>query len=40
MNEEEDIRMKEIREEHLRDVADNGEDKSNICTQMWDVYRR
>ena len=30
LNEKEDIKTEDSREEHLRDVAEDGEDKSNI----------
>ena len=31
LNEKEDIRMDDTREEHWRYVAEHGEDKNNIC---------
>ena len=40
LNDEEDIRMKYSREEHWRDIADNGDYKSNIHDLKWDVYTR
>ena len=40
LNEEEDIRMEDSREEHWRDVAYDGEDKSKIYAMIWDVYTR
>ena len=40
LNEEEDIIMEEIREEHLRDVGEDDNDKSKICALEWDVYTR
>ena len=40
LNEEEDTRMEDSREEHWRDVADDGEDKGKIYSLMWDVYTR
>ena len=38
LNEEEGIRMEDIMEEHCRDVAEDGEDKSKIHALRWDVY--
>ena len=38
LNEEEDIRMEDSREDHLRDVSEYGKDKSNIYALTWDVY--
>ena len=38
LNEEEDIRMEDSREEHWRYVDQDGDDKNNIRTLMWDVY--
>ena len=35
LNEGEDIRMDEIRGEHWRDVAEEGENKKKIHTLMW-----
>ena len=40
LNEEEDIRMQDSREEHWRDVADDGEYKSKIHALRWDVHTR
>ena len=40
LNEEEDIIMEEIREEHLRDVGEDDNDKSKIRALEWDVYTR
>ena len=40
LNEDADTRMEVIREEHLRDVAEDGEDKSTIHSLSWDVYTR
>ena len=37
MNEQENITMKASREENWRDVAQYGQDNSNICALMWDV---
>ena len=37
MNEQENIIMKSSREENWRDVAQYGQDKSNICALMWDL---
>ena len=39
-NEEEEIIMEDIRKDHCRDVAEDGEDKSNIHNLNWDVYTR
>ena len=38
LNDEEDTLMEDIREEHWRDVDDDGEDKKNINDLRWDVY--
>ena len=38
VNEEEDIRLDVIMEEHWRDVAEEGEDKKNIHALRWEVY--
>ena len=38
LNEEEDIIMDEIRNEHWRDVADESEDKKEIHTLRLEVY--
>ena len=38
LNEEEDIRMDKIRDEHWGDVAEEGDDKKNIHALRWDVY--
>ena len=35
LNEGEDIILDEIREEHWRDVAEEGDDKKNIHTLRW-----
>ena len=40
LNEEEDIIMEDIRSEHWRYVAWDGEDKRNIHALRWDVYKR
>ena len=37
LNEEEDIRMDEIRDEHWRDVAEEGNNNNNIHSLMWKV---
>ena len=38
LNEEEDIRLDAIREEHWRDVSEEGEDKKKIHDLRWEVY--
>ena len=38
LNEEEDIILDEIREEHWRDVAEEGDDKKKIHELRWEVY--
>ena len=38
LNEEEDIRMDEIRDEHQRDVAEECDNKNNIHALRWYVY--
>ena len=38
--EEEYIRMEYSREEHCRDVADDGDDKNKIHVQRWEVYKK
>ena len=38
LNEEEDIRMEDIMEEHWKDISEDGDYKSNIHALMWDVY--
>ena len=35
LNEEEDIRLDEIREEHWRDVAEEGDNKKKIYALRW-----
>ena len=40
LNEEEDIRMEDSREDHCGDVAEDGEDKSKINELSLDVYKR
>ena len=35
LNEEEDIRIDEIREEHWRDVSEEGDNKKKINTLRW-----
>ena len=37
LNEEEDIILDEIREEHRRDIAEVGDDKKNIHALRWEV---
>ena len=37
LNEEEDIRIDEIRDEHWRDVAEEGDDKNNIHDLRWEI---
>ena len=38
LNEEEDTRMEDSREEHRRDIAKDGEDKKKIHAPRWYVY--
>ena len=38
LNEEGDIRMEDIREEHWSDFSEYGEDNSKIHSLRWDVY--
>ena len=38
LNEEEDIILDEIRKEHWRDVAEEGDDKKKIHSLRWKVY--
>ena len=38
LNEKEDIRLDEIREEHWRDVAEEGDDKKKIHALRWELY--
>ena len=38
LNEEEEIRMDEIRDNHCRDVAEEGEDKKKIDVLRWEIY--
>ena len=38
LNEEEDIRLDAIREDHWRDVAEEGDDKKNIHALRLEVY--
>ena len=38
LNEEEDIILDAIREDHRRDVDKEGEDKNNIHALRWEVY--
>ena len=37
LNEEEDIRLDVIREEHFRYVAEEGDDKNNVQALRWEV---
>ena len=38
LNDNEDIRLDEIKEEHWRDVAEEAENKKKICALRWEVY--
>ena len=38
LNEEEDIRLDEIREEHWMDDAEEGDDKKKIHSLRWEFY--
>ena len=38
LNEKEDIRFDEIREEYWRDIAEEGDDKKKIHELRWEVY--
>ena len=38
LNEEEYIRIEDSRDEHWRDGAEDGKDKSNILALSWGVY--
>ena len=38
LNEEEDIRMNEIRNKHWRDVADEGDNNNNMHSLRWEIY--
>ena len=38
LNEEKDIRMDKRREEHWRDVSDEGENKKKMYALRWEVY--
>ena len=38
LNEEEDIILGENREEHWRDVSEEGDDNKNINSLRWEVY--
>ena len=38
LNEEEDIRLDTIMEEHWRDVSDEGDEKKKIHALRWEVY--
>ena len=40
LNGEEDTRMEDSREEHWRDIADDGKDKSKIYYLRWYVYTK
>ena len=37
LNEEEDIIIEDSREDHWRDVADDGDDNNNINALRWEV---
>ena len=38
LNEEEDIRLYEFREDHWKDAAEEGDDKKKICALRWKIY--
>ena len=38
LNEEEDIRMDELRDEHWRGVSEEGDDKKKIHALSWEIY--
>ena len=38
LNEDEDIKMDEIRDEHWRDVAEEGYDNKKVNVRRWEVY--
>ena len=38
LNEDKDIIMGEIRDEHWRDVSEEGDDKKKIHALRWEVY--
>ena len=38
LNEDEDIRVDNIRDKHWRDVSEECDDKKNICALRWEVY--
>ena len=38
LNEEEDIRLDAIREEHWRDFSEEGDDKKEVHALRWEVY--
>ena len=40
LNEQQDIRMKDIREDHWRDVAEDFKDNSKINSLRWDFYTK
>ena len=40
LNEDEDIRLNEIRKDHWKDVAEEGDNKKNIHALMWDLYAK
>ena len=40
LNEEEDIRLDEIREDRWRDVSEEGDNKKNIHALRWEVCVR
>ena len=38
LNEEEDVRLDAFREDHWRDVAEEGENKKKVNALRWEVY--
>ena len=38
LNDEEDVRLDSIRKENWSDVAEEGDNKNNIHSLIWDVY--
>ena len=40
MNKEEDIIMEDSMDQNLSYVAEDGEDKSNITSMRWNVYKK
>ena len=38
LNEEDDTRMDEIRDEHWRNVAEEGDDKKKMHDLRWEIY--